>query len=276
MSNFDQLYFDLLKKSLTFALWPEPATRLAYFARKRSAINRIGVATLDWFFGLFNVRLMVEKSYTNAQRDMGEMWPSYAHTMVGMKRMDNLQHCVETVLKENVPGDLIETGVWRGGACILMQAVLTVNGATDRKLFVADSFEGLPPPDPKYPVDSRSWHSQYDFLRVSQEEVQLNFEKYGLFADNVVFIKGFFADTMQTAPIDQLSVLRLDGDMYSSTTEVLDALYPKLAPGGFCIIDDYGLKGCRAAVHDYRDKHGITEEMLVIDNTGRFWRKPKV
>ena len=76
-----------------------------------------------------------------------------------------------------------------------------------------------------------------------------------------------------TAPISQLAVLRLDGDMYSSTIQALDALYPKLSPGGFCIIDDFALPGCAAAVHDYRAANSIDEPLVDIDGTGSFWRR---
>jgi O-methyltransferase len=90
----------------------------------------------------------------------------------------------------------------------------------------------------------------------------------------VVFLKGWFKDTLPTAPIERLAVLRLDGDMYSSTIEALTSLYPKLSPGGFCIIDDYGaIAGCKQAVDDFRREQGITAELQPVDWTGRYWRK---
>lgn len=200
--------------------------------------------------------------------------PGYADTMIGLKRLDNLQYCIETVLREGVEGDLIETGVWRGGACIFMRAVLAAYGITDRKVFVADSFEGLPKPDErKYPADKGDTHYIHTFLAVSKEVVENNFKKYGLLDDQVVFLKGWFKDTLPNAPIEKLSILRLDGDMYGSTMESLEYLYPKLSKGGFCIIDDYALRGCQMAVNDYRVKHRINSEMKEIDWTGRYWRK---
>src|SRR5258707_5801015 len=93
--------------------------------------------------------------YNDEQKANGLLWPACAHTMIGLKRLDNIQFCIEQVLAHNVPGDLIETGVWRGGACILMRAVLKAHGVTDRRVFVADSFEGLPMPDTeKYRQDA--------------------------------------------------------------------------------------------------------------------------
>ncbi len=99
------------------------------------------------------------------------------------------------------------------------------------------------------------------------------FQAYGLLDDQVVFLEGFFEDTIPTAPVEQLAVLRLDGDMYQSTIECMTHLYPKLSPGGFCIVDDYGLEGCAKAVDDYRAEHGIETPMERIDWTGVFWRK---
>jgi O-methyltransferase len=194
--------------------------------------------------------------------------------MIGHKRLDNLQHCIETVLREGVEGDLIETGVWRGGACIFMRAVLAAYGIEDRRIFVADSFEGLPKPDAaKYPADKGDTHHIHAYLAVSKDEVENNFRKYGLLDNQVVFLKGWFRDTLAQAPIEKLSILRLDGDMYGSTMESLECLYPKLSSGGFCIIDDYALSGCKSAVDDYRSKHAVNLEMKEIDWTGRYWRK---
>ncbi|GAB4710285.1 hypothetical protein MOKP122_44800 [Mycobacterium avium subsp. hominissuis] len=89
------------------------------------------------------------------------------------------------------------------------------------------------------------------------------------------FVPGWFKDTLKDAPIDRISVLRLDGDLYESTIQALDALYPRLSPGGFCIVDDYhAIKACAQAVTDYRTQHGVTAEIVEIDGTGVLWRKP--
>lgn len=202
----------------------------------------------------------------------GSYWPARAHTMIGYKRLNNIQHCFESVIKDKIEGDLIETGVWRGGACIFMQA-LNLYFEQDRKIFVADSFEGLPKPEKEYPADKNDTHYRQPFLQVSIEEVRGNFERYRLLRDNVIFIKGFFKDTLHKAPIDKLSILRLDGDMYSSTIQALDALYDKVSLGGYIIVDDYNLPGCRSAVKDFRAKRGILDLIVPIDNMGSYWRK---
>lgn len=197
-------------------------------------------------------------------------------TMLDQIALNNIDSCVRTVLREKVPGDFIETGVWRGGACILMRAILVAMEDATRKVYVADSFAGLPKPDAgQYPADEGDslW---MDTLGVSLETVKRNFAKYDLLDDRVVFLKGWFKDTLPTAPIDRLAIMRLDGDLYESTIQALDALYPKLSVGGFCLVDDYGsIPACAKAVHDYRDQNGIVEPLEGIQaGPGPvFWRR---
>jgi O-methyltransferase len=204
-------------------------------------------------------------------------WREPLHTMAGLKRLDNVQFCVERVLADDVPGDLIETGVWRGGVPILMRALLAVYGDIERQVWVADSFQGLPPPNPaEYPADQGDLLYTIDELRVSVDRVRSHFERYGLLDDRVRFLEGWFRDTLPDAPIASLAVMRLDGDMYESTTDALTALYPRLSPGGYVIIDDYGaIPACRKAVHDYRTAHGIADPILPIDWTGVYWRRDR-
>ena len=113
-----------------------------------------------------------------------------------------------------------------------------------------------------------------DVLAVPEISVKGNFKRYGLLDDRVRFLAGWFKDTLPTAPIDRLSVMRLDGDLYESTIQALGSLYPRLSRHGFCIIDDYhAISACRQAVTDYRESHGIAAEITEIDGTGVFWRK---
>ena len=163
--------------------------------------------------------------------------------MIGMQRLTSLQHCVETALAEDIPGDLIECGVWRGGACILMRAVLAAYGDETRRVWLADSFQGVPRSDPENYQADKGIRAEFaaGILGVSEAEVRANFERYGLLDDQVRFLPGWFKDTLQDAPIESIAVLRLDGDLYESTIQALDALYPRLSPGGFCVIDDYHL-----------------------------------
>jgi hypothetical protein len=205
-----------------------------------------------------------------------------AVSMLPVKRFDHLQSCIEDVLACGVPGDLIEAGVWRGGATIFMRAALKAYGATDRTVWVADSFEGLPEPDAqKFPLEAKAHQGPvmtktYKHLAVSLEEVQRNFRAYGLLDDSVRFLKGWFKDTLPNAPIETLAIMRLDGDFYESTRDGLVNLYDKLSIGGYAIVDDYGETSwtyCRKAVDEFRQERGIDEPLVRVDSKCHFWRK---
>ncbi len=211
-----------------------------------------------------------------AARDEGRDWPPTAETMIGTKRLDNVVDACVTAVLEDVPGDFIETGVWRGGTTILMRGVLQAMGDSGRGVWVADSFEGLPAPDADaYPADEGLDWSHVEVLKVGADAVRANFERYGLLDDRVHFLEGWFCDTLPDAPIEAISVLRLDGDLYQSTMDALVSLEPKVSSGGFVLVDDYGgWEPCRAAVDDYRRQHGITAPIETVDWTGVWWRKP--
>lgn len=240
-ASLSDLYLDLMKRSLTGWLYSDP-----------------DAAPFD-----------------DGTRAEGKDWPAIGHTMIGFRRLDNLQACAEDVLANGVPGDMIEAGVWRGGSTILLRAILRAHGVTDRRVWVADSFQGLPQPDvEKYPHDAGDTHHIHQELAVSLERVRANFERYGLLDDQVRFLSGWFRDTLPTAPSGPLALVRLDGDMYESTMDGLVHLYPRLSPGGYLIVDDYGYAAaCRQAVQDYRAAHRVVEEIKIVDWTGAYWQK---
>ena len=277
------LYIDLMKRCLTDSIFiDDPLAHFVLYETKAwtSALKRAAIEPLQRFLRRHQVRLVephsaLRKDELKSITESGTAWPVRAHTMIGLKRLNNIQHCVEAVISDRVPGDLIETGVWRGGACIFMRAILKAYSETERKVWVADSFSGLPPPTPSvYPADAGDTHHTHNqLLSVSRQTVEDNFQKYGLLDSQVQFLEGWFKDTLPGAPIEQLAILRLDGDMYESTIQALDALYDKLSPGGFVIVDDFALQGCAKAIHDFRDAHGVTDEVLDIDWTGVYWRR---
>jgi O-methyltransferase len=237
-----ELYLDLLVKTLTNVIYGAPSIQTGQFDSKI--------------------------------REEGRDWPSVGHTMAGVARVTNLKELTQRTIDEHIPGDYIETGVWRGGCCILMRAVLEANEIRDRKVYVADSFAGLPAPKPdQYPVDAGDSLHTYRELTIPIEQVHANFAAYGLLDDQVVFVPGFFHDTLPSLEAGPFALIRLDGDMYESTIVALDSLYRKLSPGGFVIIDDYALGGCKAAVDDFRRDHGITSAINTVDWTGIWWRK---
>lgn len=274
-----RLYLDVVKRTLTGALAEDSDSVLGGVRwqgnpslAKRLASTFAGVA------GRFNVEIAIKKPYDAHLREIGRDWPSRAESMIGLKRMTNIEECIESIVLDEVPGDLIETGVWRGGASIFMKANLAAWGDKERSVWVADSFEGLPPPDAsRYPADAGDRNHELGGLAVGAQVVKHNFERFGLLDDNVRFLVGWFKDTLPTAPIDALSLMRLDGDMYESTIQALDALYPKLSPGGYCIVDDYASHASQAgqAVRDYRVAHGIDEKVIDIDGSGAYWRRSR-
>lgn len=253
-----QLYLDLMKKTLSNTIYQD---------------SRIWFG--DWS-GTIETEQRESREFDGVQREWGMDVPSVAHTMIGRKRLDNIQQCVERVIADGVPGDLLEAGVWRGGASILMRAVLRAHGVTDRTVWAADSFAGIPEPDTeKYPADRGApLHLWNDFLAAPRSEVEENFRRYDLLDDQVRFLEGWFRDTLPEAPIRSLAVLRVDGDLYESTMDALTHLYPRLSPGGYVIIDDYGaLASCRLAVNHFRKRNEVTEPISMIDRSGACWRK---
>lgn len=254
-SNAQDAYLDLLKRSLVNWLYRDI---------ERKELLRFG-----------DYALVKRVPFDPKLRGTGRDFAVQAHTLVGFERLDNIQYCVETVVSEDIPGDLVETGVWRGGSCVFMRGLLRALGDEGRTVWVVDSFEGLPEPDAeRYPDDKGNRLHEMDVMAVPVDSVKEVFERYGLLDDRVRFLKGWFRDTLPNAPIDRLAVLRLDGDMYESTMDVLSNLYDKVSPGGFIIVDDYGAyAACRKAVHDFRDQRGISEAIREIDWTGVYWRK---
>lgn len=218
------------------------------------------------YIGNFNLEL----------REKGYDGPQIAHTMIGLVGLNNIQFCIEDILKNNIPGDFIETGVHRGGATIFMRAMLKAYNIINRIVWVADSFEGLPKiNEEKYPEDKQLENLHYvEQLKVSLDIVKNNFKKYDLLDNQVKFLKGWFKDSLPKAPIQKLALLRLDGDYYESTMDALTSLYPKLAVGGYVIVDDYHLTPCVSAIRDYRNLHDINDKIEKADHRA-YWKKTK-
>jgi hypothetical protein len=266
-----ELYLDLMSKILTRYGFEGHSTSVKLPGNTYgSYLHKLLVKAL----GRDDVRLVGRSEFSPALREEGRDWPASAESMIGLKRMANIRECVERVIADGVPGDLIETGVWRGGATIYMRAILKAHGVTDRVVWVADSFEGLPEYDGRYDADIGDQHHTVPELAISVEQVQENFRRYDLLDDQVRFLVGWFSETLSTAPIERLAVLRLDGDLYASTMDALDALYDRVSPGGFVIVDDYvAVPACAKAVQDFREQHGITDPLETVDWTCVYWRK---
>ncbi|MFE4607312.1 demethyldecarbamoylnovobiocin O-methyltransferase [Streptomyces niveus] len=246
------LYLDLMIKVLAGTVYEDPAHRENFSHR--------------------------DSTYREEVRNEGRDWPANAHTMIGIKRLENIRRCVEDVIGNNVPGDLVETGVWRGGACILMRGILRAHDVRDRTVWVADSFQGIPDVGEEgYAGDRKmALHRRNSVLAVSEDEVRRNFRNYDLLDEQVRFLPGWFKDTLPTAPIDTLAVLRMDGDLYESTWDTLTNLYPKVSVGGYVIVDDYMMcPPCKDAVDEYRAKFDIADELITIDRDGVYWQRTR-
>jgi len=200
--------------------------------------------------------------------------PEFGHSMIGRKRLDHLEWCLETVIREAIPGDLMEAGIWRGGACVFMRGYLAVHEIADRVVWAADSFTGLPVPslaqDRAYDLSA----ARFPALAIPLDSVREIFARYGLLDDRVRFLEGWFKDSLPNAPIRALAVLRIDGDLYESTRDVLVALYDRVSPGGIIVIDDYeAFPPCREATNDFRSERNIAAPFHRIDWSGVWWRK---
>lgn len=269
----EELYLDLLKKCLTRYVFPSDYRAIE---PNKGTFQRAIFAPVKKLLASRQLELVRAVRFDPQARAEGRDNPfqSLAETMLGLPRLDHLQHCVTDVIRRGVPGDVIETGVWRGGATIFMRAVLKAYHETERIVWVADSFQGFPKSDDKgHFAEMASYCSGLVRMAVPLDEVKANFDRYGLLDDQVRFLVGWFRDTLPGAPINRLAVLRLDGVMYESTMDALSHLYPKLSVGGYLIIDDYANPQCKAAVDDFRAKFGIAEKMEDLDGDCVFWRR---
>jgi len=267
------LYLDLLARCLTRELYLAEEARdvdLRQWPGGEPAELRDQLRQQGW--------RVVRRGADREARAVGNDWPPHAETMVGLARLANVRELTQTALADGVPGDLVETGVWRGGTTIYLRAILAAAGDTARTVWACDSFEGLPEADAeRFPMDVPLRLHEHAALAVGLDRVQANFARYGLLDDQVRYVPGWFRDTLPklATNLDAIAVLRLDGDMYESTIDALTHLEPLVSPGGFVIVDDYnGIEACRQAVTDYRAAHGITAELHTVDWTAVWWRRP--
>ena len=249
-------YLTLLRDTLCFALWPEPLKPI-YCTANRGPTQRAAM----WIDCKLRQHGLTLAIVPKSQPKEGVAWPVAAHTMVGLKRLNNIRQVCETVDADGVPGNWVECGVWRGGASIYARACIN----PERMVICCDSFQGLPfdPAEPEL--------STFNWLRVPASEVRANFEKFGLL-HNVRFYEGWFSESLHFVP-GPIAILRADGDMESSTMQILGALYNKVSLGGFVIIDDWNLGPCRKAAETFRAINRIADKVVPIDDNGVYWRK---
>lgn len=268
-------YLDLLKRILT---------RTGFDERVAVAVPRTpdGAVDREALAGMVErgeVEVVQRRNPDPVTREVGLDWPppADAETMIGTRRLDNLQRLVTDIVTNDVPGDLVECGVWRGGASIFMRGALEALGDEHRHVWVCDSFAGVPPPDAEhFPADEGVDLSIFPELAVGPDQVQRNFQRYDLLDPRVRLVPGWFKDSLPTAPIEQIALLRADGDLYESTIQILDNLYERVSVGGWVVIDDYGaIEACRKAADDFRRTHGIDDPIETVDWTAVCWKRSR-
>jgi O-methyltransferase len=270
-------YLDLLKRTLVNLVYAEDALRLDAALSGMPGADRLARQRL-----LRDVRYERPDAYaevvaTKREGGLDGFWGArLAHTMIGLDGLENLERCAHRVFADGVPGDFLEAGVCHGGASIFLRALQVAYGESDRVMWLADSFAGVPPPthevDREHGLDLTE--ERVPWMAAGLDAVRDNFETYDLLSDGVRFLPGLFADTLPDAPVEKLAILRLDGDLYESTSDALEALYDRVSEGGYVIVDDYGcLEPCRLAVDEFIAKRGLDVELNRVDWTRVCWRK---
>lgn len=209
-------------------------------------------------------------------------------TMTSAERLWSLLNAVRYVEAEGIPGDFAECGVWRGGSVMAMAGELARLGSTHRTLWLYDTFAGMTAPT-EADVEAGSGVTAAAMLETTpvgdganvwcvagRADVESNVRTTGYPFERFRFVEGDVARTLQSDIPVQLAILRLDTDWYASTRIGLEVLYPRLAPGGVCILDDYGhWEGARKAVDEYFSTEGrVRPYMHPIDYSGRVFLKP--
>ena len=257
-------YLEVVKRALTHTLYRPMDVRFndgGYVADEKlreSVVAELSKKDFDWV----------------TVRAEGRDWPRFAQTMVGLQRLENVEQCVKQVIADEIPGDLIETGVWRGGVAIFMRAILEAYGERDRIVYAADSFEGLPPPDATaFPADaganctppacspSRATKSRATSISTVCSTIRCGSSKVGSATHSPPFAteRGRWCGSTATCTSRRWTRSR--------------NLYPGLAVGGYLIVDDYEYEPCKKAVEEYRAANGITDPVTPIDWLGAFWRR---
>lgn len=272
-------YLNLLKNFLTrYGFEPEGTWAPIGYRSRRTGLTRSVqnfIRAAEKLFLPAGVRLARWSPFSAEKRRDGLDWPIHAETMIGLERLNQLHSALDTIEQEKIPGNILEAGVWRGGSVIFAALYLAV-WESERKVFAADSFQGLPlPRKGEFPADSGDKHYLYDYLSVSLEQVKDNFASYQVPMENVIFVKGFFSETLEKLECGPLAILRMDGDMYESTWQTLHHLFDKVSPGGFVIIDDWELQGAQAAVKDFLESRNLDPSIQKIKGAGAYFRLPK-
>jgi O-methyltransferase len=267
-------YLDLLKRALVNLIYPEHELQLRYLEAKPAG-DRLSVqrALRDLRYEDASTFKELVTGKHDGRNFRGAVTRD-AHTMVGLRRLKNIQWCAAQIFEAGTEGDFLEAGVCQGGASIYMRALQVAYGQEHRRMWVADSFQGLPPPRSEVDAGLDFTEERMPWLAASLTAVQDNFRTYDLLSDHVRFVKGWFSKSLQGCEVERIALLRIDADLYESTRDVLQALYDRVAAGGFIIVDDYhAFRACRTAVDEFRTRRGIVDPLRRVDWTATYWQK---
>jgi len=189
----------------------------------------------------------------------------FPYTMMGRLRLDHLSRALDAIRAEAVGGDLVECGTGRGGGGIFLRGYLAARGIEDRAVWIADPFVA--------PPESRAAARRVSPLTADLRTVRMGFHRFGLLDERVRFLQGRLPDAVQDAPIDAIALLRLGEGLGKSVDATLEALYAKVAIGGFVLVEHAGVPAAREAVDAFRARHGIEEPVERIDPGATAWRK---
>lgn len=208
-------------------------------------------------------------------------------TMTTTERLHALWSSVNYVARARIPGDIVECGVWRGGSMMLAALELLRTASHDRRLWLYDTFAGLPKPDAEVDVDvlgNRAidgWnaHTLTDgktyWAYADRADVTANMLSTGYPEGLLTFVEGMVEETIPATAPGAISLLRIDTDWYASYRHVLNALYDRVSPGGIVIFDDYGhFGGARKAVDEFLAEHSIVSPLIRVDYSCRMMIKP--
>jgi O-methyltransferase len=219
-----------------------------------------------------------DKNFQILYKKVGSTKSKY--TITGVDRCYSLYKAIKYITKGDILGDIVECGVWRGGSAMLAALTLIENQQTYRKIYLYDTYEGMPEPTDKdidlHGVPYRLlWEKERELLAVSLDEVKKNMFSTGYPKENIIFVKGMVEDTIPNTVPNQIALLRLDTDLYESTYHELFHLYPKITPQGVIIIDDYGhFQGAQEATEKYFSQESQTVLFHRIDYSCRVGIKP--
>lgn len=215
-----------------------------------------------------------------------EFWEIYhlckPYTMTSVEPMYALYCSVKYILSGDIKGSFVECGVWRGGSSMLIAKMLSNRNIIDRKIYLYDTFEGMPEPTindidysgnnaSKLLMENESNKEGSVWCFADLSDVQNNLRLTNFPERNLVYIKGKVEDTIpKIIPKENIALLRLDTDWYESTKHELTFLFPKLEVNGVLIIDDYGhWQGCKIAVDEYLNENNVSMLLNIIDYTVR-------